>query len=236
MGDSEALITDVEIGNIWTWIFIWLDLFAVWLLVRPPDVLGPLTAYGIRFGDWDRFFARLAGAILLGAQITRWDNQAKNTNAQPIMRWFSVVAAVCAVLFLGYHFVRLFTTEPGRETQVEGPERRYLLPESEEEARVRYRAAWQKYRRLRVLFPLAFLGWLPFALLVMTVFGFLHWNPYIGMTLIFGWIPLISIFGWQWALWKCPRCGFAFKGPLDSFFPKRCQYCNLPMWAESPDE
>lgn len=229
----------MEIGNIWTWIFIWLDLFGVWLLVRPPDLIGPWRVYGIPTGDWDRFFARLVGAILLGVQITRWDNQAKNTNAQPIMHLFSIVAAVCAVLFLGYHFVRLFTTEPGQARQVEGPERRYLLPESEEEARVRYRAAWQKYRRLRVLFPAAFLAWLPFGVVVGTVFGLFHlsgtvwgivWTP-----LVLAWIPFISIFGWQWAFWKCPRCGFAFKGPVDSFFPKRCQYCDLPMWAESAD-
>jgi hypothetical protein len=123
---------------------------------------------------------------------------------------------------------------------VEGPERRYLLPESEEEAKVRYRAAWQKYRRLRVLFPLAFLGWLPFGGVVGVILAAfdLSGNVWgiVWTILVLAWIPLIPIFGWQWAFWKCPRCGFAFKGPLDSFFPKRCQYCDLPMWAESPDE
>lgn len=155
------------------------------------------------------------------------------------MHWFYIVSAVGAVVFLGYHFVRLFTTKPDRGTQVEGPERRYLLPETEEEARTRYRAAWQKYRRLRVLFPLAFLGWLPWGAVLGTVFNLFHlrgkfWEV-AWTVLLLAWIPFIGLFGWEWALWKCPRCGFAFKGPVDSFFPNRCQYCDLPMWAESPD-
>lgn len=226
----------MEMGNIWTLIFIWLDLVGVWLLVRPSDLIGPFRVYGIPPADWERFFARLVGVILLCTQITRWDNQAKNTKAEPIMYWLSIVSAVCAVAFLGYLFVRLFTKEPGPRTQVEGPERRCLLPEPEEEAKARYRAAWQKYRRLRVLFPLAFLGWIPFAFFLGAVFRFFSWKEYIAGVIILAWIPLIPILGWQWALWKCPRCGFAFKGPLDSFFPKRCQYCDLRMWAESPDE
>jgi hypothetical protein len=202
----------MKIGNIWTWIFIWLDLFGVWLVVRPPDLVGPWKSYGVRFGDWDRFFARLVGVILLWVQITRWNTQAKNTNAEQTMHWFSVVSALCAVAFLGYHFVRLFTKEPGLRTQVEGPERRYLLPESEEEAKVRYRAAWQKYRRLRVLFPLAFLGWLPFGVAVFLAFGLFHWNPYIATIIVLAWVPFISIFGVAMVALEVPTLRLCVQG------------------------
>ncbi len=152
------------------------------------------------------------------------------------MHLLSIIFWVGAVVFLGYQLIRLFKSKPDRRMQVDEGRRRFLLPESEEESRVRYRAAWQKYRRLRVLFPLAFLGWLPFGVAVFLVFGLFHWNPYIATIIVLAWIPFISIFGWQWAYWQCPRCGYAFKGIYDPFFPKRCYYCDLPMWAESPGQ
>jgi len=68
------------------------------------------------------------------------------------------------------------------------------------------------------------------------VFRFFGWNANFLMMLALAWIPFMSIFSWQWAFWKCPRCGKAFKWIGDLFFPKHCHYCNLSMWAESPDE
>jgi len=35
-----------------------LDVFVVWLLVRPCDLIGQSKVHGIVPGDWDRFFAR----------------------------------------------------------------------------------------------------------------------------------------------------------------------------------
>jgi rubrerythrin len=177
---------------------------------------------------------------MLWAQVTHWVGQAKNTNAERLMRSFSIIFGVGALVFLGYHFVRLFGSKPDRRTQVDEAKRHFLLPESEEEARARYRAAWQKYRRLRVLFPLAFLGWLPYAGVLGALFSFFHltgkvWGAVWG-ALVMAWIPSVGIFGWQWAFWQCPRCGYAFKGLDDPFFPKRCRRCELPMWAESPNE
>lgn len=211
--------------SIWPWVLISLDLAAVWLLARP-------SFFGNN--DWNRFLARLAAGIFLSMQIAYWVERSKNTRAEPVMHWFSIAFGMGAVAFLGYHFVRLFTSESA--LQVESPERRYLLPESEEDARVRYRAAWQKYRRLRVLCPLSFLGWLPFAGVLGLILGlFGQVGQVVWLILSLAWLPFMTIFISQWAFWKCPRCGFAFKGPLDTFFPKRCQYCDLPKWAESPD-
>ena len=112
----------------------------------------------------------------------------------------------------------------------------HFRTETREEITARYSAAWKRYRRLRVAFPLSFLGWLPFAYVGGTLFRLLHWNTNILMILTLAWIPFMSIFSWQWAFWQCPRCGYAFKGKFDAFFPQHCHHCGLPMWAESPDE
>jgi len=55
------------------------------------------------------------------------------------------------------------------------------------------------------------------------------------MVFILAYIPYMSVVGWQWAYWQCPRCNKAFRGRYP-FYPKRCYYCGLPKWAESPDE
>lgn len=225
----------MEILNFSTWILILFDFLGVWLLVRPSDLVNLWSAHRVPASYWDRFTARLVGVIMLSGQVANLVSRAKNTEAEPIMHWLSIIFWVAAVAFLGYHFVRLFGSKPDRRRQVDEAKRRFLLPESEEESRVRYKTAWQKYRRLRVLFPLAFLGWLPFGYVGSAVFRFFRWNTDIVMILLLAWIPFISIFGWQWAFWQCPRCRYAFKGIYDPFFPKRCHYCDLPMWAESPD-
>ncbi|HET8925784.1 MAG TPA: hypothetical protein VFN26_22565 [Candidatus Acidoferrum sp.] len=167
-------------------------------------------------------------------------NQANNANAEPIIHWFSIILVVIVLALLGY-LVGLLSSKFDLRPRVE---RRFLLPESEEEARARYKAAWREYRKLRVLLPLALLGWLPFVVVLSAVFGlflrFFHLSGNIwGMfwaILALAWIPFISISSWRWNYWQCPRCGQAFKWNGDLFFPKHCHYCNLPMWAESPDE
>jgi hypothetical protein len=160
--------------------------------------------------------------------------QTKDTNAGPIIYWLSIVSGVGAVVFLEYHLVVVLTSRLERRTQVEEAKQHDLLPESEEESRVRYRAAWRKYRMLRIAFPLVFLGWLPFGYIVGAVFRFLNWNEFIAGIIILAWIPLILIVGWPWPFWKCPQCGSAFKGIYDPFFPKHCRHCGLPKWGESP--
>lgn len=218
-----------------TWIFILFDLVGVWLLVRPSDPMNLWTARRAPASELDRFIARLVGVIILWAQVTRWVSQAKNTNAEPIMHWFSIAIGVCGVVFIGYHFVGLLASKPHLPPQMQEAKRRSIPSESDEETSARYRAAWRKYRRLRVAFPLVILGWLPFGFVLFSVFRSFHWNGDIAMIIMLGWIPFMPIVGWQWSFWQCPRCGYAFKGKYDLFFPKRCHYCDLPRWAESPD-
>jgi hypothetical protein len=121
--------------NISTWILIVFDAMGVWLLVRPSDLMNLWTARRAPASEVDRFIARLVGVILLSTQVTTWASRAKNTNAEPIMHWLSIFLGVCAVVFLGYHFVRLLASKPDRRAQVAVAERRFLLPESDEETR-----------------------------------------------------------------------------------------------------
>lgn len=226
----------MAILNTSTWILLFFDVLGVWLVARPSDLINLWTARRIPVSELNRFLLRLFGMFLLSMQVMHWELRAKSSNSGSMTRWFSIAFGVAAVAFLGYHFAGLFTSKLDQRTQVDKANRRYLLPESEGEAKVRYRAAWQKYRRLRVAFPVAFLGWLPFGYLLGAAFRFLNWNGYVAGIMILAWIPLIPIFGWQWSFWQCPRCGYAFKGPHQPFFPKRCHHCQLPIWAESPDD
>ena len=147
------------------------------------------------------------------------------------MSWLLVILGGSALILLGY-LVGLFSSKFDLQPQVE---RRFLVPETEEEARTRYRAAWQKYRRVRLEFPLSIPGWLVFGMLLSGLFQLFGWNQKIAMVLTLTYIPYMSVVAGRWNYWQCPRCGQHFKWGGDLFFPKHCHYCNLPMWAESSD-
>lgn len=145
--------------------------------------------------------------------------------------WIAILGG-SALALLGY-LVGLFSSKFNLRPRVE---RRLLLPQSEDEARARYRVAWQKYRRLRLEFSLSIPGWLVFAISLSGLFRLFGWNQKIAMVFILAYIPCMSVVAARWNYWQCPRCGQAFKWGGDLFFPKHCHHCNLPMWAESPDE
>lgn len=145
--------------------------------------------------------------------------------------WIAILGVSALALF-GY-LVSFFSSKFDLRPRVE---RSFLLPELEDEARARYRAAWQKYRRLRLACHLSIPGWLVLAMLLSGVFRLFGWNQKIAMVSILAYIPYMSVVAAQWNYWRCPRCGQAFKWGGDLFFPKRCHYCNLSMWAESPGE
>ena len=226
----------MDLKNFGTWVLFFFDVVGVWMIVRPSDPVNLWTAHRALASDFDRFISRLVGVITLSAQVTQWAAQAKNTHAEPITHWAWIVFEVCAVVFLAYHLLVLLTSKPNQRTPPDQAKRRLLLPESEEEAKARYSAAWRKYRRLRVAFPVMFLGWLPFGYVLGRVFVLFNWKEKIWVIIMLACVPFMSILGWQWSFWQCPRCGLAFKGIYNPFFPKRCHYCGLPMWAESPDQ
>jgi hypothetical protein len=226
----------MEVLNLWRWILIPFDAVAVWLLARPGNLINLWTARRAPASDIDRFVARVLGVIILWTQIAALAAQAKSSDARTRLRWLLIAVALGALAFLVYHFVRLLASRPSRRAEVEEAKLHHIRSESDEEARARYKAAWQKYRRLRIAFPLVTLGWLPFGYVLSAVFRLFHWDWRIAMIIMLTWIPFMPILGWQWSFWQCPRCGFAFKGKYEPFFPKQCDHCELPMWAESPNE
>lgn len=161
-----------------------------------------------------------------------WAGPGERTNTEPIMHWLWIILGGSALLLIGY-FVGLFASKFDQRARVE---RRFLMPESEEEARARYRAAWRKYRRLRLEFLFSIPSWLVFGILLSGLFRLFGWNQKIALVFILAYIPYMSVVAGQWNYWQCPRCGKAFKWSGDLFFPKRCHYCNLPIWAESPND
>ncbi len=143
-----------------------------------------------------------------------------------VWTWIIILGAP-AIGSLGYYIVK----------RIEAAEtRRLLLPEPKEEARARYRAAWRRYRRLRLEIPLLIPGWFVFGMLISGLFRLFGWNQDVAMVFILACMPYMSFVGCQWMWWQCPRCGKAFKGSTHSSFPKHCSHCDLPMWAESPEE
>ncbi|HXR32493.1 MAG TPA: hypothetical protein VN830_02200 [Verrucomicrobiae bacterium] len=145
---------------------------------------------------------------------------------ESIWTWIFILGAA-AIGSVGYYVVK----------RIEAAEtRRLLLPEPEEEARARYKAAWRRYRRLRLEFPLLIPGWFVFSGMINAIFQLFGWNQNIAWVFILAYIPYMSFVGCQWIFWQCPRCGKAFKGSTYFFFPKHCSHCDLPMWAVSPEE
>jgi len=123
--------------------------------------------------------------------------QVNNTNAEPIMHSISIIIGVSVLVFLGY-LVGLFSSKFNLRPRAE---RRLLLPESEDEARARYRAAWRKYRRLRLEFSLTIPGWLVFAMLLSGLFRVFGWNQKIAMVFILAYIPYMSVVVARWNYW-----------------------------------
>jgi hypothetical protein len=221
--------------RVFTSIFVLLDAAGVLLLVRPSALLDFWTARRVPASDWDRFIARLVGAVILWLQIGRWAGQAQNGNLSLALNSLSILICAYAAAFLIYKLVRFVKSKHDDAKQTVQTAWDTVPSESEEEARARYHAAWQKYAFLRVAYPLLLLGWLPFAYILGAVFRFFRWNIIVCVILVLAWLPLMPVLGWQWSYWPCPRCGKAFKGKYP-FFPKLCYYCNLPKWSESPND
>lgn len=116
--------------------------------------------------------------------------------------WIAILGG-SALALLGY-LVGLFSSKFDLRPRAG---RRLLLPESEDESRARYRVAWQKYRRLRLEFPLSIPGWLVFAILLSGLFRLFGWNQKIAMVFILAYIPYMSVVAARWNYWQCPRCG-----------------------------
>jgi hypothetical protein len=209
--------------------------FALWLVVHPRSLVDLCTARRMPASEWDIFFARLAGGVLIWLTVFLVIHRMSSVAARFTLVALWEVIGICGVVFLGYELASRRMSRRDQRVLSEEPALPTSETETPEETRARYRAAWRKYRRLRFEFPLLIPGWFAFGALLGGIFRLFRWNQHIAMVFIVAYVPFMSVVGWQWSFWQCPRCRKAFKGKYP-FYPKRCYYCGLPKWAESADE
>ncbi len=101
-----------------------------------------------------------------------------------------------------------------------------------------YRASWSRYKKRRVLFVLAFLGYVPicdaFAKLTKRVFG--TFDPAFILALV--WMAMFYIAGTRLLSWPCPKCGKCFSGTgwqNKGLLAPKCVHCGLPKYAPNDD-
>jgi Zn ribbon nucleic-acid-binding protein len=99
-----------------------------------------------------------------------------------------------------------------------------------------YRQNWQRYRKLRLLFFLIWVGYIPvvylFSLLVSNVLGVSSTVPIFVFAGL--WMLLFAITGFRLSAWRCPRCGKWFAATWwynKSLFARKCVHCGLPKFA-----
>lgn len=221
------------IHKVWIVGFLFLDFLGIWLLLYPSGPVKLWTAGRAAISDKDRFIGRLVGALIIWTQFLMWAGSTTNRGIRITLEASLFVIFATAAVFLVF---RITAPRMGKGSADSVGMERWRVAEVEPDAdtKARYKAAWERLRRLRFLFGLLFLGWLPFAYLLFLVFRLLHWNENIAMILVLMWIPFMPVVAWKWSYWKCPRCGYAFKGKYSLFFPRHCNHCGLPIWADGP--
>ena len=219
----------------WRGLMILGGVIALWFLVYPQSFVALWTGRRMPASKWDVFFARLGGGVFIWIEVSAFINRVSSRATHATLAPVWGVIGICGVAFLGYQLASQIMSKRDQEVLSEEPARSISETETAEEATARYRAAWRKYRRLRLEFRLSIPGWFVFSELLGGIFWFFGWNQKVAMVFILAYIPYMSVVGWQWAYWQCPRCNKAFRGRYP-FYPKRCYYCGLPKWAESPDE
>lgn len=100
-----------------------------------------------------------------------------------------------------------------------------------------YVDAWDRYRMWARLRLVAFLGYLPFGVVVGTVGKWIDLLP-IAHLCIVGWFAFVAVTSVGSGFFRCPRCRKLFfcsvywSNPVAS----RCLHCGLAKWATSDPE
>lgn len=204
--------------------------FALWFLINPRSVVDLATGHRMSASGWDIFFGRLGGGIFLWIQALLLINTVNSSTRAALTALWDVVA-IAGIALLAYQLAqeRLPRSNKRIATRSPSADEETLL-----EVRARYTAAWRKYRSLRLQMVLAFPGWFALFVSLGSLFRFFGRNEDVVSVIALAYLPYISIAGWRWMYWRCPRCHNAFRGWYP-FHPKRCYHCGLPKWAESSD-
>jgi len=95
-----------------------------------------------------------------------------------------------------------------------------------------YQENWQRYKRVRNLFWVLFLGLFPALLMIVVALGTSFESP--ALVIAAAWFVLFLFVGNRVSRWRCPRCSKIFAGAWwynKGFAARRCEHCGLPKYG-----
>lgn len=194
----------------------------IWLAVRTVDCLRFVTGHAVPFAKRTIWLVKIL-ALIVGA-----GGVFGLALGLGLLWYFAVLPAGVVVLFALLEKTRNIVIPPPQQSPAA------------------YHTAWEEYRRLRVN---VWRSWFAAGIVFVTgIFisrfgeglsksGQIAGVAVAGMAIL---ASLVMMYYAQWKLyhWRCPRCGCAFRGLLWPwpFLPKRCRYCELPRWQDTPSQ
>jgi hypothetical protein len=96
-----------------------------------------------------------------------------------------------------------------------------------------YREQWTRYRFLRNLVLVAFVGAVPLVLLVGTIPGNSSWVEYVQGTALGAWFLGFVVAAVLLQTFRCPRCGKSFfqRALYHNAFAQKCMNCGLAKYS-----
>ena len=100
-----------------------------------------------------------------------------------------------------------------------------------------YSDNWRRYRRVRNLYFLLLIGYVPVCLGFEALVSAALKTSTPGFVFAGLWMVTILIVGVRLSSWRCPRCEKCFAGTWwcnKGFLARKCVHCGLPKFAPGP--
>ena len=100
-----------------------------------------------------------------------------------------------------------------------------------------YEEDWREYKRIRNMFFLVFVTYVPVSFAVGVVSAKLLGTFTPGFVVAGLWMILFLFNGIRLNTWRCPHCGEWFSGTWWynlGFLARRCVHCGLPKYGNNP--
>ncbi len=96
-----------------------------------------------------------------------------------------------------------------------------------------YESNWKEYKKLRWIFWLIFLTYVPGVLAISFPLMWLLKSDIPFYIVALCWMVMFVVTRWRLSRWHCPRCGrwFFAKPRFNNLFTRKCAYCGLKKWA-----
>jgi FtsH-binding integral membrane protein len=98
-----------------------------------------------------------------------------------------------------------------------------------------YSANWQAYRRLRNVWWVLLLAWLPSTIVFALISNAVIRTPAPALVVAAVWLLTWMVVGALLQRWRCPRCGKWFSLTWFyglGYFARKCVHCGLPKYAK----